>query len=105
MIASIFKRLLSIFKGTGTKKVSDSCQELYIGNIEYHTKQHELRKVFEEYGEVEYLKIIRDPRTKRSKGYGFVKFVNQRDAAKILNNQQSIVFRGRELKVAFAKDR
>ncbi len=105
MIASLFRRLFALFNKKKAKSSGEPCQELYIGNIEYHTKPHELRKVFEKFGEIEYLKIIRDPKTKRSKGYGFVKFVNKKDAASALDNKNSLVFRGRELKVAYAKDR
>jgi RNA recognition motif-containing protein len=112
MIASLFNKLCSIFirsKSTSLLNpiASNSNQELYIGNIEYRAKPYELRKIFEEYGEIEYLKIIRDAKTKRSKGYGFVKYVNKADAVNLLkanSGSQSIVFRGRELKIAFAKD-
>ncbi|MBP9722367.1 MAG: RNA-binding protein [Gammaproteobacteria bacterium] len=113
-MASLLKKLFNIFKknpssnsssGSMRKNTQKECQELYIGNIEYKTKPYELRKFFEEFGEIEYLKIIRDPKTKRSKGYGFVKFVHQNDAAKVINQSNLMVFRGRELKLAYAKDR
>mgnify|MGYP000187382864 CR=1 FL=1 len=105
MIASLFKRLFALFNNKKAKSSGDPCQELYIGNIEYHTKPHELRKLFEKYGEIEYLKIIRDPKTKRSKGYGFVKFTHKNDASRAVADKAALVFRGRELKLAFAKDR
>ncbi len=106
MIASLFQRIINIFSQKKQKNAKNNqSPELYIGNIEYKTKPYELRKVFEEFGDIEYLKIIRDPRTKRSKGYGFVKFHSEQDAQKAINNKHSISFRGRELKIAFAKDK
>lgn len=103
MIANFIKKIFNIFKSDLSEK-SSNC-ELYIGNLEYNTKPYELRKLFEQYGQVENLKIIRDPRTKKSKGYGFVKFYNAKAANTAYKYTNSKNFRGRELKIAFAKEK
>lgn len=101
MITNIFKKLVNIFKGGSSDNFS---RELYVGNINYHVKPYELRKLFEKYGDIESLKIIRDPRTKRSKGYGFVKFYNSNDAQKARKSSNAQVFKGRELCVDYSKN-
>lgn len=100
MIASLFKKIFNKLSGGS----SDLNRELYVGNIEYRTTQQELRDLFSEFGDIESIKIIRDSRTKRSKGYGFIKFYKQLDATNALNNMNFKPFRGRELRIAFAKD-
>lgn len=101
MIVTFFKKLFKKLQG----KTSDNYnRELYIGNIHYHAKPYELRKLFEEFGNVESLKIIRDPRTKRSKGYGFVKFYTKNEADNALKNSNAKMFKGRELCVAYSKN-
>lgn len=103
MIGNFLKPFFNLFKKT-TPKSNDSNRELYIGNIHYNAKPYELRKFFEEFGDIESLKIIRDPKTKRSKGYGFVKFYKQADAEKALKYSNTKDFKGRELCVAFSKN-
>lgn len=97
MFVSLLKK---IFNPT---KSDTSNRELYVGNIHYHVRPHELRKFFEKYGDIESLKIIRDPRTKRSKGYGFVKFKKSTDAATAQKQTNAFNFKGRELCVDYSK--
>lgn len=101
MLNRLVKKLKSIF--SRNKSIGYS-RELYIGNINYQVKPYELRKLFDPYGEIESFKIIRDPNTKRSKGYGFVKFYNQKDAESALKGVNSTVYKGRELCIDYAKD-
>lgn len=99
MFSNIINKLFGLFS-----KSSSVNRELYVGNINYQVKPHELRKLFEKYGSIESLKIIRDPRTKRSKGYGFVKFKKQNDAVVALKKTNSMSYRGRELCVDYANE-
>lgn len=49
---------------------------LYVGNIPYTVKEEELKAVFQEYGAIVSLKIIKDKYTGRSKGFGFIEMEN-----------------------------
>lgn len=100
----ILKLLKGVISRITNKSEHEQNRELYIGNIHYHAKPFELRQLFENHGSVESLKIIRDPRTKRSKGYGFVKFYAQKDADKALKATNGKPFKGRELCVAYSKN-
>ena len=53
---------------------------IYIGNLSPRTSEEELRGVFEEFGEVDSVKIIKDNFTGKSKGFGFVEMPNQSQA-------------------------
>ncbi len=72
---------------------------LYVGNINYGLSEDELKLVFERYGQVESVKIIRDKETGRSKGFGFVEMVNDQDAELAKNELNGFDMSGRSLRV------
>ena len=45
---------------------------IFVSNINYATKDHQLQELFEGYGEVSSTKIITDRDSGRSKGFGFL---------------------------------
>jgi RNA recognition motif-containing protein len=47
-------------------------KRIYVGNFPYSTTEEELRELFEQHGTVNSLDVIRDRRTGRSRGFGFV---------------------------------
>ena len=51
---------------------------IYVGNLHFNVNEDELRKAFEEYGEVSSVKIISDKYSGRSKGFGFVEMLNDK---------------------------
>ncbi len=53
---------------------------IYIGNLPADIYEDELVEMFQEYGVVKSIKIIKDRYTKKSRGYAFVK-MDDRDAA------------------------
>ncbi|MFO7368712.1 MAG: RNA-binding protein, partial [Bacteroidales bacterium] len=53
---------------------------IYVGNLHFNVSEDELRKAFEEYGEVASVKIISDKYSGRSKGFGFVEMLNDNEA-------------------------
>ena len=64
-----------------------------------------MRKLFSPYGELEDVKLIIDRMTGRSKGFGFVKFVNEEDAARAMEELNDKEVDGREIKITVAKPR
>lgn len=57
---------------------------LFVTGIAPNLSEAAVARLFEKYGEVEKCQIMRDPHTKESRGFGFVKMVtsDQADAAK-----------------------
>lgn len=77
--------------------------KLYVGNLNYKTTEEDLRKLFEEYGEVTEVALITEGG--RSKGFGFVTFGDDamaKAAADALNGKE---VEGRELTVNVARPR
>lgn len=79
-------------------------EQLYVGNLSYQVNSLQLKKLFSKYGDVESARVIKNTKTGRSKGFGFVTYNNLKEARKALraNGQE---FRGRALVVRMAKPR
>ena len=53
---------------------------IFIAKLSYNTNEDTVHSLFEQYGEVESVKIIYDKIENRSKGYGFVEMPNDDEA-------------------------
>lgn len=72
---------------------------IYVGNLPYSVTSRELRETFEGYGDVSSAEVIFDRRTKRSRGYGFVKMENDQDGERAIEALNGADCKGRELRV------
>ena len=78
-------------------------KKLYVGNLPFSVDNDKLKEIFSAFGEVEEATIIIDKFSRRSKGFGFVTFVNDEDADKALAEMNSKDVEGRQVKVSEAK--
>ena len=78
---------------------------IYIGNLNYRLRTEELKNVFLPFGEVLGAKIVRDPETKRSKGFGFVEMTNDEDGNRAIDALNGSELSGRKMIVTPAKPR
>ena len=79
-------------------------KQLYVGNLSYHASNVEIKQFFDQYGAVDNVRMIRNPRTGRAKGFAFVTYLNIKDAKKALAANGKI-FKHRTLVVRMAKPR
>ncbi len=77
--------------------------KLFVGGLPWATDSEALRDAFEAHGEVAEAKVITDRDTGRSRGFGFVTFVNDADAEKARSMDGSDLG-GRTIRVDFAQD-
>ncbi|KAI9521658.1 Chromatin assembly complex, subunit 3 [Dissostichus eleginoides] len=68
---------------SSTDSPHDPCK-MFIGGLSWQTTQEGLKEYFCKYGEVKECMVMRDPVTKRSRGFGFVTFVDQAGVDKVL---------------------
>ena len=78
-------------------------KKLYVGNLPFSVDSDKLRELFSEFGEVEDAAIISDKFSGRSKGFGFVTFVNDEEADKAISEMNDKEVDGRKMKVNEAK--
>ncbi len=50
---------------------------IYVSNLSIDVMEDELKEVFEEYGEVASVNIIKDSNTGKSRGFGFIQMVGK----------------------------
>jgi len=78
---------------------------IYVGNLSYDISEEDLKKAFEEFGQVESAKIITDMYSGRSKGFGFVEMSNEAEAQSAIDGLNGKDLKGRTLNVNQARPR
>jgi hypothetical protein len=76
---------------------------LFVTGIHPNLTEEEVTRLFEKYGEVEKCNIMRDPHTKESRGFGFVKMVTSEQADAAKEGLQGEVHQGRTLSIEKAR--
>jgi len=76
---------------------------LFVTGIHPRLTEPEVAKMFEKYGEVEKCQIMRDPHTKDSRGFGFVKMITSEQAEAAREGLQGEVVEGRTLSIEKAR--
>jgi RNA recognition motif-containing protein len=78
-------------------------QNLFIGSLAYATTDENLKSFFETIGEVASARVITDRDSGRSKGFGFVEYVNEEDNQKAVDQLNGKELDGRPINVSLAK--
>lgn len=66
------------------------------------TSERDLENIFQEFGEIDYIKIVRDHVTGRSRGFGFVYYLRTRDAAAAKEELKDARIDGMRVRVDFS---
>lgn len=80
-------------------------KKLYVGGLSWNTDDGLLRSTFEKYGELDEVKVISDRETGRSRGFGFVTFVESDQADQAISAMDGAQLDGRTISVNEARDR
>ncbi|MBL7059098.1 RNA-binding protein [Candidatus Pacearchaeota archaeon] len=80
-------------------------KKIYVGNLPWSVDHDKLKELFASYGDIEEATVISDKYSGRSKGFGFVTYVNDADADKAIAEMNEKDIEGRPLKVNEAKPR
>ena len=79
-------------------------QNLFVGSLAYTTTDDSLKAHFEQIGEVESAHVVKDrDQNNRSKGFGFVTFVNSDDNQKAVDELDGKELDGRAISVSLAR--
>ena len=72
-------------------QVRPSGTKIYVGNLNYQINEDQVQELFSKYGTVLTVSIVRDRRSKQSKGYGFVEMTTPEEL------QRALVLNGADL--------
>ena len=78
---------------------------LYVGNLSYDMSENDLKKEFEEFGNVVSVRMITDRETGRPRGFGFVEMEDQSAGLNAIDSMNGREVMGRSLVVNEARPR
>lgn len=78
---------------------------LYIKNLEPHITNNDLTQLFRKFGRIISARVMTNPQTGQSKGYGFVSFGKTEEAAAALHEMDGTMLGNRPLVVAYHEPR
>lgn len=70
---------------------------IYVGNLSWTMTEDDLRSLFEQYGTVSSVKIVKDRETGRSRGFGFVDMPDDNEGQAALTNLYDSEVMGRKI--------
>lgn len=70
---------------------------IYVGNLSWNMSEEDLRSLFEQYGTVSTVKIVKDRETGRSRGFGFVDMPDDNEGQAALTNLYDTEVMGRKI--------
>ena len=77
--------------------------EIYIGNLPENYTEKELLETFSQFGNIKSVKIILDPNTGESEGYGFVEMEKMEEAQKAIDELDGLTIDGKVIFVNKAR--
>ena len=80
-------------------------QNLFVGSLAYATTDDSLKAFFEQIGEVERAMVAKERETGRSRGFGFVTFVDEANNQKAVDQLNGQELDGRAITVTVARPR
>ena len=78
---------------------------IWAGNLSFDLTEEDLRQAFEDYGEVESVKLIINKYTGKSRGFGFVEMPAEAEANSAIEGLNGKELKGRSIVVNEARSR
>ncbi|XP_038707373.1 small RNA-binding protein 11, chloroplastic isoform X1 [Tripterygium wilfordii] len=78
--------------------------ELFVSRLSSYTTNQGLKNLFSQFGAVTEARLVKDPKTQRPKGFGFVTFEKETHAQKALKSMNGRIVDGRLIFVEVAKN-
>ncbi|EPY52746.1 RNA-binding protein Nop12 [Schizosaccharomyces cryophilus OY26] len=76
---------------------------IFVGNLAFEAEEEPLWRYFGQSGEIEYVRIVRDPKTNLGKGFAYIQFKEPLSVEKALLLNEKQMPEGRTLRVSRAK--
>ncbi len=82
---------------------NQTIHSVYIGNLNYNSEEGDILGLFKKFGYIKNIKIMREGKLNKSKGFAFVDMVNLEEAKKAIEALDGKQHGGRTLKASLAK--
>ncbi|XP_077626505.1 putative RNA-binding protein 23 isoform X2 [Crocuta crocuta] len=87
------------------QKGSGGPMRLYVGSLHFNITEDMLRGIFEPFGKIDNIALMKDSDTGRSKGYGFITFSDSECARRALEQLNGFELAGRPMRVGHVTER
>jgi RNA recognition motif-containing protein len=104
LLVPSLSKLFTSSDAVASEDTTSEVSTLYVGNLPYRADEEAVQEHFQEQGNVISVRLMKDRRTGKRKGYGFVE-MNAKGAAKAIKNLNDSNFQERTLKVRLAKEK
>jgi len=84
---------------------NDLIMKLLVRNLARSTTEEQVTELFEEYGTVQWCKLVMDKATGKSKGFGFVEMPKPGEAKVAVKNLNARNVEGNKIRVKKAEDK
>ncbi|XP_038053268.1 U11/U12 small nuclear ribonucleoprotein 35 kDa protein-like [Patiria miniata] len=101
---AIERAMKAIYKPNKSVQGDPECT-LFIGRLDPGTTEHALKKIFSKYGDIIYIRLVRDIVTGMSKRYAFVEYSKQRYASRARRDANHLAVDGSEILVEYECER
>lgn len=99
----ISKRIKYHRKNSRDNSCENTGNVLYVSNFPKKMNDSELKELFEKYGKVTKINLIKEPFSKENRGFGFITFDSLKEAKNAKNKLNHINLSGKEIKVEISK--
>ncbi|KAF4017142.1 hypothetical protein G4228_009091 [Cervus hanglu yarkandensis] len=87
------------------QKGSGGPMRLYVGSLHFNITEDMLRGIFEPFGKIDNIVLMKDSETGRSKGYGFITFSDSECARRALEQLNGFELAGRPMRIGHVTER
>lgn len=95
----------SAVQANGKEPKRQASRQLFVRSLPSTVTQEKLTELFSQSYPLRHAVLVCDPRTKTSKGYGFVTFADAEDAQRAIEEFNGFMLEGHKIKVEFAEHR
>lgn len=102
----LIPQIIRLFNSNAIEENTNSgvSTTLYVGNLPYRANEQAVKEHFSAQGKVHSVRLMKDRRTGKRKGYGFVE-IDSKSADSAIRNLNDSEFQERTLKVRLAKEK
>ena len=101
--ASVGDRHIRVDMATGGREHVHE-RSVFVGGLPYGVDDEDFRTAFEKYGDVESVRVVREPKTGIGKGFGFVTYRDRSGVMFAVQNSRTTELNGQKLRVMKSKD-
>jgi RNA recognition motif-containing protein len=83
----------------------ETLMNIYVGNLSHDVSEDDLRQLFEAFGQIQSVMIVKDKFSGQSRGFGFVEMASKSEAQSAIDGVNNKELKGQNLNVNEARPR